>query len=319
MFLSATMLKWAAVLLVPMAAFLTPFLTARLQEPSPERSLFPPLGIRLELTAEASHALQENTGNALAFPAADAGFSAYYRVPKAGGIGFELDKAAVDEALLAAPRPTSHRAGVATLLQTGNNHTIVQVPIRNIDTLVTNVRLYYDVQGWLVAYFPQGQASSQAWQALGLNTDNPALGDVSVTTLLEAINDVLVTVVEAPPLTPQQVGYYHWQHPTATNFLMFATAVGQHGADSVAFAVPDSFTVHEVSVSLWVLLEGGVCARTTLDRMHLTGDLCNRSFTHRVVDLGQFSSQAAHTMTLEQVNGDKGASGLLGMLIYSAP
>ena len=160
---SATVIKWAAVLLVPMAAFLTPFLTARLQEPLPESGLSHGSGIRLELTAEASQALQ---GNTLSFPAADAGFSAYHRVPKAGG-GFGLDKAAVDAALLAAPRPGSRRAGVATLLQTGNNYTIVQVPIANIDNLVTGVRLYYDVQGWVVAYFPRGEASSQAWQALG--------------------------------------------------------------------------------------------------------------------------------------------------------
>jgi hypothetical protein len=171
----------------------------------------------------------------------------------------------------------------------------------------------------MVAYFPQGHASSQAWQALGLNTENPALGDVSLTTLLEAINEVLVTVVEAAPLTPQQVGYYHWQYPTATDFLMFATALGQRGVESVAFAVPDSFKVYEVSVSMWVSLNNDACARVTLDGMHLTGDQCNRSFTHRVVNLPQFSSRAAHTMTLEQVNRDEGATGLLGMIIYSAP
>ena len=127
------------------------------------------------------------------------------------------------------------------------------------------------------------------------------------------------TVAWATPLTPQQAGYYHWQHPTATNFLMFATALSQRGADSVAFAVPETFTIHEVSASLWVSLNKDACARATLDGMHLTGDQCNRSFTHRVVNLPQFSSRAAHTMTLEQVNRDEGAAGLLGMLIYSAP
>jgi hypothetical protein len=318
MFSSATVIKWAAVLLVPMAAFWTPFLTARLQEPSPESGLSHESGIRLELTAEASQALQLNAGDALAFPAADAGFSAYHRVPSAGG-GFGLDKAAVDAALLAAPRPSSHRAGVATLLRTGNNYTIFQVPIANIDNLITDVRLYYDVQGWMVAYFPRGHASSQAWQALGLNTENPVLTDVTLTTLLEAINEVLVAVAGTAPLTPQQAGYYHWQYPTATRFLMFATAVSQRRADSVVFAVPDSFTVHEVSVSMWVSKNLNACARATLDGMHLTGDRCNRSFTYRVVDPAQFSSQAAHTLTLEQVNRDEGASGLLGMLIYSAP
>ncbi len=307
--------RWAAVLLTPLAATFVPLLAGHLQEPLSGGGFPHQSAIRLELTAEASQVLQ--AGGA-AFPATDAGFSAYHRVPSAGG-GFALDKAAVDQALLARPSPTSRRAGAATLRQIGDNYTIATVRIWNIDGLSSDVGLYYDVQGWVVAYLPKGAAPSQGWQAGDLDHENPRLQDVSVTTLLNVINEVLASVAGAALLTPGQVGYYHWQHPNATNFVMFATALGSMDTDSVFFAVPSGFTLHEASASLWVSLTGGACARASLDAVDLMGDRCSRSFTHHAVDLAGLSPGAVHTLTLEQLNPKAGAAGLLGMLIYSTP
>ena len=127
--------------------------------------------ITLGLTAEARQPLQLSGS---AFPAGDAGFSAYFRVPGNSG-GFGLDKDAVDQALFNDSSPTSTRAGIGTLIQMGSNHTVGSVPIKNIDGLNSLVNLYYDDEGWIVAYLPQGAESSRVWQAKGLSIEKPRL------------------------------------------------------------------------------------------------------------------------------------------------
>ena len=100
------------------------------------------------------------------------------------------------------------------------------MPIENIDELVTTVNLYYDDQGWLVAYFPVGDELSWSWQAKGLNLEDPVLSDVSDNTPLDAINAVLVEALNSDPINPDQLGYYHWLYPIATEVLMIGNARG---------------------------------------------------------------------------------------------
>lgn len=270
--------------------------------------------ITLGLTAEARQALQQSGD---AFPANNAGFSAYYRVPDGSG-GFSLNKDAVDQSLFSDASPTLRRAGVGTLIDIGGNHTVGTVPINNIDGLTSNVNIYYDDQGWIVAYFPRGAPSSQVWQAVDLNIEDPVLTDVSRTTLMDAINDVLVEALNKTPLTADQLGYYHWEYPTATDFLMIATARGTTGSDFVSFAVPGSFTMLEASVSMWISQNNGPCARTVLDGANITGDQCDRSFNHLFPNLLDFNSRSAHSLELAHFNDNIGASGALVMLVYEA-
>ena len=269
--------------------------------------------ITLGLTAEAREALQQSGD---AFPASTAGFSAYYRVPDGSG-GFGLDKDAVDQALFSDTNPTLRRNGVGTLIDIGGSHTIGSVPINNIDDLISTVNIYYDDQGWIIAYLPAGEPSSQAWQAVDLDVENPVLTDVSRTTLMDAINDVLVEALGQTPLNADQLGYYHWEHPTATSFLMIATARGTAGSDFVSFAVPGSFTMLEVSVSLWVSQSDHSCARIVLDLFDVTGEQCDRSFRHLFPSLSEFNSRSAHSLELAHLNDDQGASGALIMLVYA--
>jgi hypothetical protein len=138
-------------------------------------------------------------------------------------------------------------------------------------------------------------------------------------TLMDAINDVLVEALNTPPVTPDQLGYYHWEHPTATNFLMIATARGNQGSDFVSFAVPASFTMLEASASMWISQMNMSCARTILDEIDLMGDQCDRSFHHVFVNLSDFNSRTTHKLQLDHFNQDMGASGALVMLVYSIP
>ena len=88
----------------------------------------------------------------------------------------------MDADLFSNPEPILFRAGIGTLLGSGANFGVGAIPIINIDGLATSVNLYYDDEGWIVAYFSSGQESSRAWQAVELSIETPALSDLSRTT-----------------------------------------------------------------------------------------------------------------------------------------
>ncbi len=269
-------------------------------------------GITLGLTAEARRSLQQGG----AFPRSDAGFSAYYRVSDAQD-GFALDKGKVDQAVMDVPKARSYRAAPASLLDIGATHSVVSLPVKNIGETTTRVNLYYDSNGWVVAYFDRNGQSSTAWQARGLDEENPALDTINIV-LLDAVNAVVEEALKQTPVdvdTPN-FGFYHWGYPTATNFYMMANARGTEGTDTMSFAVPATFNMLEVSVSLWVSGTGGACARVTLDGEPVTGVWCGGQFHHATVGLQDFNARTGHTMLLEHLDG-AGASGAMLMLVYS--
>ena len=190
--------------------------------------------------------------------------------------------------------------------------------------MVTTVNLYYDDEGWIVAYFAAGAPSSRAWQAIELNPEIPQLTDLSRTTLLDAINDVLLEVVGATtlnvvdPRTPAELGYFHWQHPTATHFLMIGTARGTGGSDFVSFAVPASFNVLEMSIAQFITYTDN---RPCNGETHLDGD---RIHTNCPSSPGSFLHTAfpaltgtAHTLEARFGGGPGGGLGSMVMLIYA--
>ena len=128
--------------------------------PTLEQSVFP--GITLGLTAEARESLQTS---GQAFPADAAGFSAYYRV---GGTGNDrLNKGAIDDYIFkpVGSGSTTLKAGPAVLTAMGANYTVASLPLLNIDGIKSTVNVYYDDEGWVVAYLPKDAPSSQIWQA----------------------------------------------------------------------------------------------------------------------------------------------------------
>ena len=292
-----------------LALFFNPQTVADLhQENGPPR-------FALALTAEARQALQ-STSNA--FPSGNAGFSAYYRVPT-GQNDFGLDKDLVDQVLHDASSEIPRVSGTPALQDTGGSHSVTSLFIDNIAGLTTTVNVYYDAQGWVVAYFPRGTPSSQVWQAKDLNVEEPELTDVSHTVLLDAINAVVQGTLHQDPVTSQTetLGYYHWEFPLATNFLMIASATGIVGTDVVSFAIPESFTVDEISVSSWTTGDSGSCTRVDLDDGDVNDDRCGPGWNHTRAELSPFNQRTAHSMNLEHYAQDIGASGAMVMLVYT--
>ena len=154
--------------------------------------------------------------------------------------------------------------------------------------------------------------------AVDLFPEQPNLVDLSRTTLLDAINDLVEEGLDQPPISHDQLGYYHWQYPSATSFLMFGAALGDRGSKPVSFAIPVNFIVAEASVGQWSTetVEGAPCdASTFLDGSKILTS-CSQDFLHQLVDL----TGTAHTMEL-RIDGDSdaGAAGAVVMIVYSTP
>ena len=285
----------------------------------PQEAGFP--GITLGLTAEAQESLQL-AGDA--FPAEDAGFSAYYRVGTPGNYG--LDKDTVDNYIF---KPvgsglTTLKAGPAVLTAMGDNYTVATLPLVNIDQIQTDVNLYYDDQGWVVAYLPKDAPASQIWQAREEDVEDPELTDISNTTLLDAINVVIAEGLNQTAITADDtdLGYYHWHHTDYSSFLMMAVTRGTQGEYPVSFAIPESLKVAEVSATMWISQDVNTtapCATLTLDKADLIPQKCVKGFYHSTAKLNDFKDSTAHNFKLVQSRSDAGASGALLMLVYSAP
>ena len=321
MALKFTLTKFIACCLVLIAA-LGALLAINLGNSStnPEEAGFP--GITLGLTAEARESLQTS---GQAFPAADAGFSAYYRV---GGTGNDrLNKGAIDDYIFkpVGSGSTTLKAGPAVLTAMGANYTVASLPLLNIDGIKSTVNVYYDDEGWVVAYLPKDTPSSQIWQARMLDVENPSLSDNSLThTLLDAINVVIDEALQDTAITADRFTLLPLAtYPEHSSFLMMALARGSQGGDSepVSFAVPATLNIAEVSGTMWISQDvsaAAPCATFTLDGSDLISQKCGKGFYHATTNANTFSDSAAHSFKLVQSGNDAGASGALLMLVYSA-
>ena len=321
MALKFTLTKFIAcclVLIVALGALLA--INFEDSSPAPEQSVFP--GITLGLTAEARESLQTS---GQAFPADAAGFSAYYRLSGTGND--RLNKGAIDDYIFkpVGSGSTTLKADPAVLTAMGANYTVASLPLLNIDGIKSTVNVYYDGEGWVVAYLPKDAPSSQIWQARMLDVENPSLSDDNLThTLLDAINVVIDEALQDTAITAADLDYYHWQHPEHSSFLMMALARGSQGGDSepVSFAVPATLNIAEVSGTMWISQDvsaAAPCATFTLDGSDLISQKCGKGFYHATTNANTFSDSAAHSFKLVQSGNDAGASGALLMLVYSAP
>ena len=309
----AWLLIIALVILAAGLIFLNPNL--RPGAANPQEAAFP--GITLALTAEAKESLQV-TGDA--FPAEAAGFSAYYRRGSPGS--YSLNKGKVDAHVFGPrlPDSTPLRAGPAGVIEMGDNYTIAKLTLDNIDDLPSDVNLYYDTEGWIVAYLPTNAPSSQIWQAREIDEENPRFTTINHT-LLDAINVVIDEALSETAVTYAQLNYYHWQHEDANQFLMLASSQATQGTYPIAFTIPTAFDVAEVSATMWVAQGSNTtapCAIMALDAETLVSK-CAKGLYHKTVDLYQLGKNPAHNFTLTQSDSNQGASGALLMVVYAKP
>ncbi len=264
--------------------------------------------------------------NDLAFPSDDAGFSAYYRLTEEGT--FSLDKDKVDKYVFSrvGAGDTTVRTGPATLVDVGDNYTVATLSLANIDTTTSRVNLYYDDEGWIVAYLPRGEPSALIWQARDIDAENPEISDSDLddNILLDTVNVVVSEALGESTVKHDDdgLGYYHWQYKEADSFLMMVVSTSNAG-DSypVQFAIPSTLTVAEISSSMWIAQGANSqapCAQVTLDGEDLIDEECTRGIFSSTATLTRGAGTSTHNWTLNQSARDGGGAGSALLVLYSS-
>ena len=208
------------------------------------------------------------------FPEEDAGFSAYYQVPVAtdstgnATTSPRLDVVATALALETPPAAEDQvRGGAGTILDLGSNFGIVTLPMRSaLDQPLppTNVNVYFDDQGWVVAYLPAGHPAAAIWRYSSAHAANDneydSSADLANNLLVLAINATLTAANASPEaITYAMVSYFDWEHPNCDAYVLFSNSATGTDSRPVGFLVPS--TIKELHASGAVLMtshpEGG--------------------------------------------------------------
>ena len=204
------------------------------------------------------------------FPKADAGISAYYRIPDPQD-GNRLDIMDVVIALTApAPADDEVRAGPADIINLGLNFGIIAIPMHGAVAASTppstTVNVYFDDQGWIIAYLPKDTPAAAIWRYSGNGADaNAALDDDF---LARAIGLVAESGADADGYTGPS-GYYDWQNPECDAYVLFSNRISGPADRPVRFIIPSA--IDSVQASAAVLITSHT-ERGSIDRADLQVD-----------------------------------------------
>ena len=273
------------------------------------------------------------------FPEEDAGFSAYYQVPVTSdstgnaNTSPRLDVVATALALETPPAAEDPvRAGAGTIVGLGSNFAIVTLPLRPaLDQLLppTNVNVYFDDQGWVVAYLSAGHPAAAIWRyssAHAANDDDyDANADLANNLLVLAINATL-TAANANPgaITHAMVSYFDWEHPDCDAYVLFSNTAKGCESNPVGFLVPS--TIKELHASGAVLItshaEGGSAGSAELrvvGKVEATAQAEKTILATTKFDLNRSDAVVSqHQMSIMVTEENMTAAGVV-MLVYNKP
>ena len=300
------------------------------------------------LQAPTHFAVSAQDEDKTAFREDEAGFSAYYRVPKrsdsndqSGGLP-RLNVAAITGALLDDPKEANGaRIRYGSPQHLGSNFGIVELPMHpavGFGKLVVprNVTVYFDNRGWVVAYLPAREPAAAIWR-YDVTGGNPPDGG-GVTQHLEqnllvlAINEVLNAGTahnpELPTVSHNDVGYYDWQNPECNAFLLFNNVAEAGTSQPVNFVIPPAIADVQASAAVLITSRYSIGGDTVGASVVLDGQTAATANATTLLDVAKFDiarptdengdrQTSLHKMTVT-VSGDDKAVGVL-MLLYSKP
>ena len=159
-----------------------------------------------------------------AFPAHTAGMAAYAKLDR--GLNLEKVKAVFTE-----------------FVSQGDNYIVGIVKINNFGAN-SQVYLYLDSDGWLVAFLRRGTPAAAMMQWNPADVWAPKIGAITRNVLMDAI--FKATQTDGISYLPD-IGYYDFSHPTATNMTLFVKTIADPGTAMTQVEVPDSWRLHEAS------------------------------------------------------------------------
>ena len=294
-------------------------------QPTELQPLAPPLGFT---------AARANSDTA--FREEDAGFSAYYRVSAPAGTDGQsgsarLDVSRITDKLTDEPDESDKvRAGAGSSVDIGFNFGIIRLPMHAAFVSprpVENVTVYFDDQGWIVAYLPTGKPAAAIWKykSVGDTTGNAELAN---NLLVLAINEVLkANDASAAQVGHSSVAYYDWENENCDAFALFS-AVNIGGESSpVKFVIPH--TIREIQASAAVVISSPLVggdtakwAKVRVDEGEVKVKAPNLLAVSSVVLAREYDEDNAlktslHQMTVEVSEGES-AAGVV-MLLYDKP
>lgn len=210
----------------------------------------------IELAPPPLPASDRTSDGEIGFPKADAGISAYYQVPAPQDEdGNRLDIMAAVIALTSEPDAAELvRAGAADIINLGLNFGIIAIPMHGAVTASTppptEVRVYFDDQGWIIAYLPKDTPPATIWRYGGNDGDdaNAALDG----NFLERAIQLVVSESGSETGYAGPSGYYDWQNPDCDAYVAFSNSVGEQPANAVRFLIPDR--IKQIQASAAVLI-----------------------------------------------------------------
>lgn len=272
-----------------------------------------------------------------AFREGEAGFSAWVRIDASedGNNEPRLDVLGIKEQLEAEPDPD--KSGAAHQIRTagidvdwGLNFAIVELPMYAAvisPKPVERVTVYFDDQGWVVAYLPKGRPAAAIWKHKSV-PDATGNEELEHNLLVLAINEVLkADDANAAGVGHSDVAYYDWDNESCDAFAMFSAVASAGASDPVKFVIPRTIT--EIQASATVVIaeqtQGGdnITASVDVDgKPVVAGDadqLRNSAKfqLNREIDEDGEPKTSLHEVVVE-VGADNVAAGVV-MLVYDKP
>ena len=257
-----------------------------------------------------------------------AGFSAYTQVKAKESDTSEpiLDVLKIKDNLEAAPEESAIRSA-GEVLEWGLNFGIVELPIYAAVASpkpVENVTVYFDDQGWIVAYLPKDRPAVAMWKHDP--TDEPSTDPdrfLKDNLLIVAINQVLLANADEPLNEPSEhIGYYDWSNPECDAFLLFTSSTTGSASEPVQFVIPH--TIDDVRASAAVLLTGqqaagaGAIAEILADGKSVVSTNTDSLLNSANFTLDRVEEETSLHRMVVDANADEPAVGAM-MLLYDKP
>ncbi len=198
-----------------------------------------------------------------------------------------------------------------------------QIPGAPFETVV----VYFDDQGWIVAYLPKDRPAAAVWKHK--RRDDSANQNYDPSEVLErnllvlAISEVLkANDVDAEEVSHSDVGYYDWQNPSCDAFVLFSGASDGGESDRISFVIPRTIASIQSSAAV-AMTEQTEQGGSDIATLAIDGETVVSTSNEKPLDSSGFTLKrdaeetSLHRMTV-RISGSNAATGVT-MLVYDKP
>ena len=165
----------------------------------------------------------------------------------AGGDAFPEDEAGIS-AYVNVNQSINITEAVKAFTQTeelSQTHAIGIIPIDN-KRGTTNVHVYVDTGGYIVAYFKDTEPASKIIKWSGMDFDNPKI-DFTTNAAIKAVCDKIDVYY---PDIKDDIKYYDFKYPDAKKMVIFLNARSSPGNEYTHIFIPSKYRLYNASYSL---------------------------------------------------------------------